>query len=90
MLLKRAALSRPSGEWDDDDFDVLASGAVVHLQGQRRAGRITVDVGVSLRASRGSDANARLGAGVRRVVNRRVGYAPDARRMNMQLITGLE
>jgi hypothetical protein len=29
LILKRAALSRPSGEWDDDDFDVLASGAVV-------------------------------------------------------------
>ena len=24
LLLKRAALSRPSGEWNDDDFDVLA------------------------------------------------------------------
>src|SRR5215471_11868640 len=28
-LLKRAALSRPSGEWNDDDFDVLAAGIVV-------------------------------------------------------------
>src|SRR5262249_32279678 len=28
LLLKRAALSRPSGEWSDDDFDVLA-GVVV-------------------------------------------------------------
>jgi hypothetical protein len=27
--LTRAALRRPSGEWNDDDFDVLASGAVV-------------------------------------------------------------
>src|SRR4030095_5422300 len=25
----RAAASRPSGEWNDDDFDVLADGAVV-------------------------------------------------------------
>ena len=26
---KRAALSRPSGEWNDDDFDVLTNGEVV-------------------------------------------------------------
>jgi hypothetical protein len=25
----RAAASRPSGQWKDDDFDVLADGAVV-------------------------------------------------------------
>jgi hypothetical protein len=29
LLLKRAALSRPSGEWSDDDYDVLAEGIVV-------------------------------------------------------------
>jgi hypothetical protein len=29
LILKRASASRPSGEWDDDDFDVLADGAVV-------------------------------------------------------------
>jgi hypothetical protein len=29
LLLKRAALSRPSGEWNDDDFDVLCNGEVV-------------------------------------------------------------
>jgi hypothetical protein len=29
LLLKRAALSRPSGQWNDDDFDVLANGKVV-------------------------------------------------------------
>ena len=29
LLLKRAALSRPSGEWSDDDFDVLCNGEVV-------------------------------------------------------------
>jgi hypothetical protein len=29
LLLKRAALSRPSGQWSDDDFDVLANGGVV-------------------------------------------------------------
>ena len=29
LILKRAAASRPSGEWNDDDFDVVANGAVV-------------------------------------------------------------
>jgi hypothetical protein len=29
LLLKRAALSRPSGQWNDEDFDVLANGEVV-------------------------------------------------------------
>ena len=29
LILKRAALSRPSGQWNDDDFDVLADGEVV-------------------------------------------------------------
>jgi hypothetical protein len=29
LLLKRAALSRPSGHWNDDDYDVLADGEVV-------------------------------------------------------------
>ena len=29
LTLKRASASRPSGDWNDDDFDVLADGAVV-------------------------------------------------------------
>ena len=29
LLLKRAAASRPSGEWNEDDFDVIANGVVV-------------------------------------------------------------
>ena len=29
LILKRASTSRPSGEWSDDDFDVLAEGVVV-------------------------------------------------------------
>jgi hypothetical protein len=27
LILKRAAASRPSGEWNEDDYDVLADGA---------------------------------------------------------------
>jgi hypothetical protein len=29
LILKRALASRPSGQWNDDDFDVLADGIVV-------------------------------------------------------------
>jgi hypothetical protein len=29
LLLKRASASRPSGEWNDDDFDVPGNGEVV-------------------------------------------------------------
>jgi hypothetical protein len=29
LILKRAATSRPSGKWSDDDYDVLADGAVI-------------------------------------------------------------
>ena len=29
LTVKRASASRPSGEWNDDDFDVLADGVVV-------------------------------------------------------------
>jgi hypothetical protein len=29
LTLKRPPASRPSGEWSDDDFDVLANGEVV-------------------------------------------------------------
>jgi hypothetical protein len=29
LILKRASASRPSGNWSDDDFEVLADGAVV-------------------------------------------------------------
>jgi hypothetical protein len=29
LMLERASATRPSGEWNDDDFDVLADGAVV-------------------------------------------------------------
>ena len=29
LILKPASASRPSGEWNDDDFDVLSDGEVV-------------------------------------------------------------
>jgi hypothetical protein len=52
LILKRASASRPSGEWNDDDFDVLADGKVVrsHLQGARGTRRDAVAVDARLRA----------------------------------------
>ena len=29
LILKRAAASRPSGEWNDDDYDVLADSPIL-------------------------------------------------------------
>jgi hypothetical protein len=29
LILKRASASRPSGDWNDDDYDVLADGVAV-------------------------------------------------------------
>jgi hypothetical protein len=29
LILKRAKVSRPSGQWRDDDYDVICEGAVV-------------------------------------------------------------
>ena len=29
LILKRASASRPSGEWNDDDYDVLCNGLAV-------------------------------------------------------------
>jgi len=29
LLLKRASASRPSGQWNDDDYDVVTAGVVV-------------------------------------------------------------
>jgi hypothetical protein len=33
LTLKRGKLSRPSGEWKDEDYDVLADGKVVGAGG---------------------------------------------------------
>src|SRR5919204_4574744 len=54
--VRRASASRPSGEWNDDDFDVLADGAVVGRIFKANAApvRNALDVDMSLRAARGS------------------------------------
>jgi hypothetical protein len=52
LILKRASASRPSGEWNDDDFDVLANGAVVDriFKANAAPDRCVVDVDPRLRA----------------------------------------
>jgi hypothetical protein len=53
LILKRASASRPSGEWNDDDFDVLADGAVVGRIFKANASPVrgVVDVDAGLRTS---------------------------------------
>jgi hypothetical protein len=48
LILKRASVSRPSGEWNDDDYDVLADGVVVDTRflaprGSHAYARLRVD-----------------------------------------------
>jgi hypothetical protein len=40
LILKRASTNRSSGEWDDDDFDVLADGAVVGRTSTPKRGQL--------------------------------------------------
>jgi hypothetical protein len=61
LILKRASASRPSGEWNEDDFDVLADDDVVGRIFKANASPVgaSVDVDASLRAPRGSHAATR-------------------------------
>jgi hypothetical protein len=61
LIIKRASASRPSGEWSDDDYDVIADGRRRPQHGgRRRTDRNAVVVDAFLWASRGSHADARL------------------------------
>jgi hypothetical protein len=53
LILKRASASRQSGEWGEDDYDVLADGAVVGriMKAAAAAGGNVVDVDAPLWAS---------------------------------------
>jgi hypothetical protein len=50
LVLKRASASRPFGEWNDDDYDVLADATVVGriMKGARRACWFALDVDARL------------------------------------------
>jgi hypothetical protein len=67
LILKRALASRPSGQWSEDDYDVLADGIVVGriMKATRCAGGNAVDVDARLRPSRGSHADSRLRSSAR-------------------------
>ena len=64
LILKCASASRPSGEWNDDDFDVLANGAVVGRIFKANAApvRIAMDVDVEDRTSTHGYAESREAA----------------------------
>jgi hypothetical protein len=68
LVLKRASASRPSGDWNDDDFDVLANGVVVGRIFKANASprQCLMDVDISLRPSRGPQADTRLRGDARR------------------------
>ena len=53
LILKRASASRASGNWNEDDFDVLASGEVVGriFKVPCISGWLALDVDVGLRPS---------------------------------------
>jgi hypothetical protein len=67
LILKRASASRPSGEWDDDDFDVLADGVVVGRIFNSNAGPVgsPLDVDADLWLPRGPLPHSRLRADTR-------------------------
>lgn len=67
LTLKRASASRPSGEWSDDDYNVLADRVVVGriMEGSGCTGRGALAVDAGVRSARGPHANARLRADAR-------------------------
>jgi len=62
LVLKRASASRTSGEWREDDFDVLADGVVVGriMKAEAAPGRDPMDVDAGFRPSRRPHAHSRI------------------------------
>jgi hypothetical protein len=62
LILTRAAASRPSGDWGDDDYDVLADGIVVGriMKAAAKPADASWAVDAGLRAARGPHPDARL------------------------------
>ena len=61
LVLKRASASRSSGQWSDDDYDVLADGVVVgRIMKAAATGRRILAVDAGLRAARGPHPDARV------------------------------
>jgi hypothetical protein len=55
LILKRASVSRPSGEWNDDDYDVLCNGAVVGRIFNAAASPVSSPLDVDARIRPGMD-----------------------------------
>src|SRR5262249_29492057 len=75
LILKRSSANRASGEWNDDDYDVLTDIAVVgRIEGARNAGGNILDLEARLWASDGPAFNLlaqppkSLGDGLLRIV----------------------
>jgi hypothetical protein len=62
LILRRVSAFRPSGEWNDDDFDVLGRRfhGRPHHEGGGSAGGTVLDVDARIRISQGPHADARL------------------------------
>jgi hypothetical protein len=62
LILKHALASRPSGPWNDDDYDVLADGVVIGSIFNAKTAPVgrAVDVDVAIPAQQGPHANTRL------------------------------
>jgi hypothetical protein len=62
LILKRASASRSSGEWSDDDYDVLADGVVVGriMKAAAKPPDAILAVDAGLRAARGPHPDTRL------------------------------
>jgi hypothetical protein len=84
LILKHASASRPSGEWNDDNYDVLADGAVVGriMEAAPEGMPMALDIGVDHRADRTPTPTKRH-ARPRWRRSRRAGGGNDCRHLRM-------
>ena len=86
LILKRGAVSRPSGKWPDDDYDVLENGVVVGSIFSRRSRAVGSALDViewpQRRAARRIDASQR--ARLRWLHSRRVGGVRSQNRRGLE------
>jgi hypothetical protein len=82
LILKRASASRQSGEWNDDDFDVLADGVVVGRIFKANGAPVRLHrlIGVALQRSRAGQRACRSDKATFRSRSGVVGSLPVKRR----------
>jgi hypothetical protein len=77
LIRKRGKLTRPSGQWQDEDYDVLADGKVIgRIRMHRPRHRRTCDGSGRSRPSRQRCPTGRMGT-LRRSTRRRRSFATD-------------